>query len=789
MRSVARRAAVAVSLLFWFGFLNGAAVAQTTGPPTNVPNRPARTFATLTVNGKNLGDALIGVVAGDVFLRVTDLAKSGIAKFAGTRQIISGEEYVSLRSLQPEFTYTFDLKTLALDVIAHSAGLLGSQVLNLSQGFPVNTTFARSPGAFLNYALSKSANNGGGAFLESGVSFSKGLLYDTVSYEGATHRLTRGLSELIFDSRPKLRRIVFGDAPVSTGLLGGGALLGGVVVARQFGLDPYLVTFPTPQFRGQVLLPSQADVYVNGQLVRTVTLDPGEFVLQDIPSSIGYAQTTVVIRNAAGTTTQRGQSLFSTFGLLRPGLSDYAFGAGFIRGASLGSPTYGRPAVLARYAVGISNRLTAGARIEAKRDLASGGLSVVRTFGKVALGLAGAASRAQGVSGAAGSFQITAPSRGAIGFGASLQWQSDHYATLSMKPSDPRSLVELNTNVSAIVSRTTALSASLRQAISSKDGPTNTLLVSLSQQLGRKASLFVQMDRIRGQSPLGPLSERGFSVSLTRSLGENANLGISTTGVRGSSGSSQASTISFTRNTPGIFGLGYGGNAGLGNARQFSGLVRYSTPLGGAQAFFSDFGGISSADLSYDGGMAIVGKHVFLTRTIGDAYGLVEVPGLGGAAVTGNGRFEGYTNREGLLLLPDLASDVPNDVSVSLPQNTLDATMSETTARIAPGFRSAVIFPYTVQRIRSIILTVQLKRKDGTVAIPQYGQLTLSGAKPIAPQVSETDGEGRAYFNDLAPGTYAALVEFRTETCKFTLDVPSHDRAVTNLGTKTCIES
>jgi outer membrane usher protein FimD/PapC len=85
----------------------------------------------------------------------------------------------------------------------------------------------------------------------------------------------RGYTSLTLDQRDSLRRWVIGDRFIGTGLLGGGAFLGGISVSRDFSLDPYLFRYPSLGFAGALLTPSTVDVYVNGILLRREQLPPG----------------------------------------------------------------------------------------------------------------------------------------------------------------------------------------------------------------------------------------------------------------------------------------------------------------------------------------------------------------------------------------------------------------------------------------------------------------------------------------------------------------------------------
>jgi len=97
----------------------------------------------------------------------------------------------------------------------------------------------------------------------------------------------RLMTNLTFDWRDKLTRIIAGDSTATSDALGGSLLMGGLSVTRTFALDPYFMMLPTRQLGGTLLTPSTVDVYVNGQLVRRETLPPGQFSLQNVPVTTG----------------------------------------------------------------------------------------------------------------------------------------------------------------------------------------------------------------------------------------------------------------------------------------------------------------------------------------------------------------------------------------------------------------------------------------------------------------------------------------------------------------------
>ena len=89
--------------------------------------------------------------------------------------------------------------------------------------------------------------------------------------------------------------------------------------------------FPTQSLTGSVALPSDMEVYLDGQRIRTERLRPGEFELRDILAYGGARNVQVVLRDAFGRVEQLNYSLYFTDQPLQPGLHEYSYNFGAMR--------------------------------------------------------------------------------------------------------------------------------------------------------------------------------------------------------------------------------------------------------------------------------------------------------------------------------------------------------------------------------------------------------------------------------------------------------------------------
>ena len=117
--------------------------------------------------------------------------------------------------------------------------------------------------------------------------------------------------------------------------------------------------------------PSTADVYVDGRLVSSVRLPPGQFTLSDLPIETGFGNARVIIRDAFGRQQAINLGFYLSTQLLKRGEQDYSYVAGLERTSSGTKVEYGRAMGTAVHNIGLADcvddRLP-GRRRERSRD-------------------------------------------------------------------------------------------------------------------------------------------------------------------------------------------------------------------------------------------------------------------------------------------------------------------------------------------------------------------------------------------------------------------------------------
>ena len=144
-------------------------------------------------------------------------------------------------------------------------------------------------------------------------------------------RVTRLETSWTIDRPASMTTIRIGDAISSAGPGAVPFRFGGIQFARSFDVQPGFLTMPLLSTQGSAAVASVVDIYVNNALQGSRQVAPGPFEIGDIPVQTGGGDVRIVVRDLLGRETVTEQSYYSSAQLLRRGLHDFSFEAGFIR--------------------------------------------------------------------------------------------------------------------------------------------------------------------------------------------------------------------------------------------------------------------------------------------------------------------------------------------------------------------------------------------------------------------------------------------------------------------------
>lgn len=207
-----------------------------------------RAILTLFANEAPHGATVVVLRASDVLVPVRALTGAGLQDFAGRRELIERQQYVSLSSLAPDVEFTVDVRALTLRLIANPL-LFATTTLLVEDARPADLVYSRTPSAFVNYGLTWQSASGPSAFFETAGSLGTASLTSTFAWISGA-RPVRGLTTLTTDRRTEMQRWSAGDVIIRAGPFDAGDVIAGLSVSRDYGLDPVLSPLPVAHAHG-----------------------------------------------------------------------------------------------------------------------------------------------------------------------------------------------------------------------------------------------------------------------------------------------------------------------------------------------------------------------------------------------------------------------------------------------------------------------------------------------------------------------------------------------------------
>ena len=772
VRRATLRTALAMSL--FLGSLpaasEGLAAAASSTPPMPI-------VADFTLNGVPRGATFPMLRDGDVLLPVAALESAGVDLVAlgGRQEVIEGKTYLSAQSLAPRGRCLMDERTVSLTCELPASVFTQTRV-NLGPQAPADFSVSGSPSGFFNYAA-HARNTSLTFFGEAGASVGRGLLTTQARWRPGAAPL-RGLTQLTLDFPKQMVRAVAGESTGFGGVLGGGAVVAGFHLMRSFELNPYFVRNPMQDYAGDVSTPSTLEVYVNGHLMRRQELPPGPFRLENLTVPRGEGNTRYVIRDAFGRTSEVNTSYYLSGQQLSPGVADFRLSAGVEREAvNIHNFDFGRPMLLGNFRMGVTPWLTPGVRLEVTPDLVStGALQLFQLpFGE--LELSQAISRSERRTGLAAGAVYSLQRRWVGGsiFGRGM---TDSYTHTSLALDDDHAKVETGGSLFVALGERVSVGAQAVLSRYQKAGWTTWLGASTSARLTDWSTL--SFSASRSQSARGESALEGM-VYLNAIFGERTTgtLGHSQ-GLRGQG----TTSVDIARSVPLEGGLGYQVQGRVGQVEQAMARADYDTRVGRVTAGAEWFQGRLSGLAEVAGGLVVIGGRVRPTRAVDQGFALVRVKGVEGVGVRLNHHLIGRTDAQGELVVTRLQAYNANHLSLSDQEVPLDVYIPSTEKVVATYQRGGVVLDFATQTVRAYRGKVTITSAEDTRWL-SYGEIRV--VKDGEQWSSPIGWNGEFELVGLPEGRLPATVVYPKGRCAVSLDVPSVEGNVIDLGTVRCV--
>ena len=765
-----------------------------------------RSIWALVVNDEPKGDVEILLTADGPWIDPSALVAAGIQRVPdGRRQVFTPETIsrVLLGSLAPQITFTLDEAEIRL-IISADPVLLSTTELAISNPRPPGWKVSRNNAIFLNYSSNWSTDDTTTGYGELGMHLF-GALFETAASVDEAGVITPGLTSLTVDQVRGRRRWVLGDTIGRSTTLGSSPVVGGFSLSTQEDLDPYYAIYPSPQIRGAVRTPSTADVYVDGRLVSSVRLPPGQFTLNDLPLETGVGNARVIIRDAFGRQQSINLGFYLSTQLLKRGEQDYSYVGGLERTSSDTKVEYGRAMGTAVHNIGLFDWLTVGFQAEGAKDLVMGGAGFhvklwrLGTFG--AEGLVSQVPPKEKGYAATGVYSFLSN-----WFSTDLRatWIGPKFQNLFLSPADQQQVsadasvgVPLgwfgSLSIGGTLGGPEALQArisqinpdflgripdSLKRKLQDALATQHDKLLRVGYNLNLTSHAQLSVNATRVDKAGSPTTWEGFA-SLTFTLGWRTTASaVTTVDPEGEA----LTSVNVQRSLPLGPGFGFRIDADAQEPYRSQGIVEVQGRRGilGVRAVGSqDDKTIGTINLA--GSIVAIGGEVLLSRPVDDAFALVKVPNSRGVRVLANNQLSGRTGRRGSLFVPDLRSYLSNPIGIEQDDLPVEMKLGAISQDIAVPYRGGAVVLFEATVIRALT-----GRLDVAGKAPEYGTLSVTvGADEFSSPLNAT---GEFYFEDLPAGNHPAVASWSGRTCRATIRMPDKAPSMTDAGVVTCVE-
>ncbi|OTG80324.1 fimbria/pilus outer membrane usher protein [Acinetobacter sp. ANC 4648] len=505
------------------------------------------------------------------------------------------------------------------------------------------------------------------------------------------------------DFPEQLLRLRLGDAQSNALSWTRSTRLSGLSVSKNFALQPYTVTTPLMSFKGQVALPSQVDLIINGIKQSSQNVVPGQFDIQSVPSITGVGNAQMVITDINGQQQVLNFSLYRANNLLAQGLNDWSFNLGYPKlNYGISSFDYAQDlAFSGSYRYGVSNTLTLETHTELTEQLKQAGVGSVYQLGKRAgqMNLSYAYSRTSEQHG-----QL-------LNFGYS--WNS---ALMSLNYNGMRQFGEFND----IASLSDAEFAS----------KSDQFYMGLNTSIGQFGSSYIQQKYAEQNNKFVLLNwsyilpqRMNLNLSYSRDLINKDNSYYLSLNIPWQKRNSATASAQRSNNNN-QFGIniihavdqdqgGFGWQTMANRTDQYSQLQgqvdylgRYGQAQFNVQHTESGQQNNTSAYASVNGGLVILKDVILPTRLSNGSFAIVSTDKVADVPVRLENRLIGTTNRKGYLLLDRLNAYQHNSVAVDTLDLPINLKIETTQQDVVPRQASGVFVRFPMYQVKAVQLQV-----------------------------------------------------------------------------------
>jgi len=726
------------------------------------------------VNGSSIGKParIVRLAGGQLCASAEDLVRWRIRAPERAPLSVRGKDYFPLDTIHG-IEYEIDERTQTLQIQGR-ANVFTPTVIS-SRNLAYSPPDRVSIGGFVNYDLQIQTiddERRTDGLLEAGVFNRWGFGTSTFLARGGDERrrVLRLETAWTKDDPSELRSLRIGDSIGRPGSWGRSVRFGGLQWGTDFLTRPDFVQFPLPTISGEALLPSTVDLYVDNALRLSRNVPYGPFNFPNLPVISGEGQVRLVVRDLLGRESVIVQPYYISSGLLREGLHDYTYEAGFVRrDFAVESNEYGRFFVAGTHRLGLSDGLTGELRAEvmAYRQTLGAGASYLWPD----LGLVDVAAAVSSAPSGAGGFLLLGIERQGrpVSFGVQTRLASPEFVQLGASAAQPvaRQATVARANYAAGGAGSIFVSY-FNQEI--RVAP-RVEFVTAGYNVNLFRSYYLSLFALRR---LGADAERGIGVTLTRAFGAR------TTGSVGwnSSGDDSSDAFQLQQSLPFGPGFGYriartGGVAARNEASLFA-----QGDYGSYRVEAAQTGDATGYRVGASGGVAVLGGGMHLSRRLDDSFAVVKVGNYPDVPVYMDNQPVARTDADGLALVPLLRPYQKNDIRIDQDALPLNAQVGTLRASATPSRRSGTLVDFAVHAVRGAVIRIVLA--DGG-PIPAGAVARVDGQANEFPVALR----GEAYVTGLRDRN-EIRVSWKGRSCQLDVPLPADAGPLPVLGPFVC---
>lgn len=566
----------------------------------------------------------------------------------------------------------------------------------------------RDKGAFVNYNLVAINDQEMGTqtsmwhevywFSHSYYLMSNGLVQDG-SAKGIDSEYIRFDTFYQKDHESDLRSVTVGDVINATPTWGRSIRIGGIRFARDYELDPNLITYPLPEFYGESAVPGSVDVLINDQLRWRDDVSPGPFLIDTMPHISGAGIADIITTDLQGRQARQSVNFYVASELLSPGMVDYDLTLGFRReDFGLRSDNYtSDPVASGSVRYGVNSFFTPQVLIQAGEGLNLGGLGftlLASHYGVVELSHVSSdyGDHHGHQNGIGYSYNNKR-----VGFSSRYLKRSGHYHDLGSIDQGVMRDSQLQLAFSIYGNELGSFNLGYFRMSEPAAGVREFVSFSWSRYFRSGLTLFSTINR-----QLSGNRDSVFSLTLSMPIGRDGQGSI---GSARDVDSNWRSQIQAMRNAPYEGGLGWHAAVDDSSDGNSYASLDWRGDVTETSASVYRNGGRTQVSAEIAGALVVMDNSIYASRTVVDSFALVDAGQAGVPVLIGN-QLVGDTDGDGKLLVPDLNSYLENRVAIDPAQLPANVSIDSIEQMVVPRRKGGVHLQFPVRLLQSAIIEV-----------------------------------------------------------------------------------